>query len=143
MPNRDRSQDYRLEDQIGHLLRRANQRHTGIFSARMPDDLTPTRFAAMARLFERGPLSQNELGRLTAMDVATIKGVVDRLKKRDLVASEKDPGDARRQIISLTEQGLALMRSVLQDARTITRETLRPLSAEESRTLVSLLKRIS
>jgi len=30
-------------------------------------------------LTETGPCSQNLLGRLTAMDVATIKGVIDRL----------------------------------------------------------------
>lgn len=143
MPKGGTSLDYKLEDQIGHLLRRANQRHTGIFAAHMPDDLTPTRFAAMARLYERGALSQNELGRLTAMDVATIKGVVDRLRQRSLVFSEKDKTDARRQIISLTEKGRALMENVLQEARAISRETVKPLSAEESRTLISLLKRIS
>jgi len=42
----------------------------------MRSDLTPTRFAAMAKLLEHGSLSQNELGRMTAMDIATIKGVV-------------------------------------------------------------------
>lgn len=134
---------YVLEDQIGHLLRRANQRHTGIFSARMPDELTPTRFAAMARLRERGPLSQNELGRLTAMDVATIKGVVDRLRDRGLVDSSRDSADARRQIISLTEKGATLMDSVMGEARKISRETVEPLDREESRQLLALLRKIS
>lgn len=134
---------YLLDEQIGHVLRRAHQRHTGIFSAAMPDDLTPTRFAAMARLRELGALSQNELGRLTAMDVATIKGVVDRLRQRGLVTSTRDSADARRQIISLTEKGRALMEEVLPVARKISRDTVKPLSAAESRKLLQLLKRIS
>jgi Transcriptional regulators len=72
---------YQLSTQVGFNLRRANQRHVAIF-ARHVDGLTPTQFAALARLFEQGPLSQNRLGRETAMDSATIKGVVGRLKAK-------------------------------------------------------------
>jgi len=59
----DLQKEYRLNDQIGHILRRAHQRHTVIFAGLMPEGLTPTRFAAMAKLLEAGTLSQNELGR--------------------------------------------------------------------------------
>ena len=69
---------YSLKAQVGFNLRRANQRHVAIF-ARHVDGLTPTQFAALAKLHELGSLSQNKLGRLTAMDSATIKGVVERL----------------------------------------------------------------
>ena len=96
---------YILEDQIGHILRKVSQRHGCIFSDHMPSDLTLTRFAAMAKLLERGPLSQNELGRLTAMDVATIKGVVDRLRQRKLVTSKKDPDDASVSLLNLRRRG--------------------------------------
>ena len=41
--------DYRLQDQIGFLLRKAHQRHVSIFAAHMPD-LTPPQFAALAKL---------------------------------------------------------------------------------------------
>ena len=37
-----KGKDYMLEEQIGHLLRKANQRHTLIFASEMKDiDLTP------------------------------------------------------------------------------------------------------
>ena len=48
----------------------------------MIEDLTPTQWAALAKLRELGDCSQNHLGRLTAMDAATIKEVVDRLTVR-------------------------------------------------------------
>src|SRR5579871_5825769 len=70
---------YLLENQAGFILRQVNQRHSGIFSRLMGNDLTPTQWAALAKLKEIGPCSQNLLGRLTAMDAATIKGVIDRL----------------------------------------------------------------
>lgn len=135
--------DYVLDHQVGFLLRRANQRHTGIFSRLMPEGVTPTRFAALVKLHEHGAVSQNRLGRLTAMDVATIKGVVDRLRDRGLVTSTRDTEDARRQLVSLTEAGRALVVGMLPVARDVTRETTAPLSPAEARMLEELLAKIS
>ncbi len=133
---------YILENQIGHILRKVSQRHSGIFSSQMPTDLTPTRFAAMAKLYECGPLSQNELGRLTAMDVATIKGVVDRLRVRKLVDSKKDPTDARRQLIKLTAKGESLIETAIPSAMKVTKQTVDPLSQVESKQLIKLLNKM-
>ena len=82
----DSSDSYVLERQVGFVMRRAVQRHIAIFSSLIPE-MTPTQFAALAKLCELGQTSQNELGRLTSMDVATVKGVVDRLRARDLVTA--------------------------------------------------------
>src|SRR5580692_2583797 len=96
---------YVLNEQIGFLLRVAMQRHTAIFTSRMIEDLTQTQFAALAKLLEVGPCSQNHLGRLIYLDAATIKGVVDRLRVRRLVATGHDPLDRRRRAIMLTAAG--------------------------------------
>ena len=133
---------YILEDQIGHVLRKVSQRHTSIFSSVMPTELTPTRFAAMAKLWELGPLSQNELGRLTAMDIATIKGVVDRLRVRNLVESERDPNDARRQLIKLTSKGEEVIKKAIPDALEVTRLTVDALTQAETKQLLELLLKL-
>ena len=72
---RAQGERYILDDQVGFLLRQAQQRHTTIFAAEMIESLTPTQWAALAKLREVGDCSQNHLGRLTAMDAATIKGL--------------------------------------------------------------------
>jgi len=133
---------YILDNQVGHLLRKVNQRHTGIFANVMRSDLTPTRFAAMAKLLEHGSLSQNELGRMTAMDIATIKGVVDRLRERKLVKSRKAPTDGRRQVISLTQKGTEMMQDAIPDASEVTAQTVEPLTKSEATQLVKLLRKI-
>ena len=84
---------YVLDRQVGFVLRQVSQRHAALFTARMNDDITPTQWAALAKLYEVGPTWQNLLGRMTAMDVATIKGVVDRLMKRGFVRSTTDDAD--------------------------------------------------
>jgi MarR family transcriptional regulator, lower aerobic nicotinate degradation pathway regulator len=133
---------YLLDEQVGFLLRQASQRHTAIFAARMIEDLTPTQWAALARLNERGPCSQNLLGRLTAMDGATIKGVVDRLVSRGLAETRSDPHDSRRLTIALTGVGRALVERASRAAREITETTLAPLSASERRQIVRLLGKL-
>jgi hypothetical protein len=77
-------------------LRVALQRHTAIFTTRMVEGLTQTQFAALAKLAEAGPCSQNHLGRLIYLDAATIKGAVDRLGARGFLTALNDPNDRRR-----------------------------------------------
>lgn len=133
---------YVLDAQVGFLLRQVMQRHTIIFGARMGEDLTATQWAALAKLAEKGPCSQNLLGRHTAMDAATIKGVVDRLVKRGLVETRPDPEDGRRLVVALTTTGAALTQKSIPAALDITEQTLAPLDAEERAQLVSLLERL-
>ncbi len=132
---------YRLDDQVGHLLRRANQRHLAIYGRAIPE-LTPMQFATLAKLHEAGALSQNALGRLTAMDAATVKGVVDRLRKSAHVQTENDKTDRRRTIVSLTPEGRALVESLFARAHEISRETLSPLDTTEQAMFLHLLRKM-
>ncbi len=133
--------DYRLDEQIGFTLRRVNQRHLAIFSQLMPD-LTPTQFAALAKLIEVGEVSQNELGRLIAMDAATIKGVADRLIRRGLLNARRNPDDSRRKLLCANIAGQALYNQVVTTALRISEKTLSPLNAEEKDQFLNLLQRL-
>lgn len=133
---------YRLDDQIGYVLRRVTQRHLAIFAAAIPE-VTTTQFAVLARLAEIGPQSQNHLGRETAMDAATIKGVVDRLAKLGLVATNSDPADRRRLTVSLTEAGERLFADRMPTALSVSAETVSPLTPDEARLLKELLLRLT
>lgn len=133
---------YRLDDQVGHLLRRASQRHLSIYGQAI-SELTPMQFATLAKLAEAGALSQNALGRLTAMDAATIKGVVDRLKKHGLVQTENDKTDRRRTIVSLTSGGRNLLGGLLGVAQNISEETLKPLTDSEQAIFLHLLRKLT
>ena len=133
---------YILDEQIGFILRQVSQRHATIFAREIGINLTPTQWAALSKLVETGPCSQNLLGRLTSMDVATIKGVIDRLTARGLTETSSDPDDGRRLLVSLTRAGQQLAEKAAPNAFAITRETLAPLDAEERATFVALLSRL-
>ena len=134
---------YVLERQVGHLLRRAHQRHSAIFQEHIGNaQLTPLQFAALIKLRDLGEVSQNQLGRLIAMDAATMQGVIKRLAARGLIRRRPDPDDRRRLILSLAPEGRALADGTLAAAAEITRLTLEPLSPDEQRDFLALLARI-
>lgn len=136
-------EEYEVTEQIGHLLRRAHQRASALFQTTLDDPaLTPTQFAALMKLADGGPLSQNHLGRLTAMDPATIQGVIRRLEERGLIERRGDPTDRRRTLLAPSVAGRALAARLVPSAREISRRTLEPLTPAERRVLIDLLARI-
>ena len=140
----NKSDKYILESQVGHLLRCAHQRHTAIFQRRIGDrHLTPVQFAALVKLYDLGEVSQNQLGRNTAMDASTMQGVIKRLALRGLIERKADPNDRRRLLLNLSEEGKKVVELAIPSGRIITNSTLSPLSDDEKKTLVTLLKKIS
>ncbi len=134
---------YRLEEQVGHMLRRAHQRASAVFQDRIGDSqITPTQFAALAKLLDEGETSQNQLGRLTAMDPATIQGVCRRLVERGLVETRQDPDDRRRALWQLTAKGRELIEGLLADGFAISAAILEPLSEAERARFLALLARL-
>ncbi|KJC35631.1 hypothetical protein UP09_30860 [Bradyrhizobium sp. LTSP885] len=143
-PARRLASSYRLEDQVGFLLRRAYQRASSNLVEQIGSyDLTAPQYATLARLYERGPLSQNLLGRLVAMEPANIRDVVLRLKKRRLVATRRDPTDKRLILIDLTAAGVALVEQLIPIEIECTAKTLAPLKAGQKELLYQLLSQLA
>ncbi len=136
--------NYLLEQQIGHILRRAHQRASAIFKANFAGHvLTPTQFAALVKIADAGEVSQNLLGRLTAMDPATMKGVIGRLHGRRLIARKADASDRRRTLWSLTVTGGRLLGEAIEAGLETSSQTLAPLNPKERKTLQKLLSRLT
>jgi len=135
---------YELSDQIGHLLRRAYQRHTAIFQRRISDlDVTAIQFAVLVAIRDGGILPLTRVGAATAIDPATLRGVISRLSERDLITSQHDEEDRRQRLVSLTPAGRDLVDRLLPDAMEITRETLSPLNPAEILAVGFLLKKLT
>lgn len=135
--------DFSVEEQAGFLLRRAYQRAAENLARAIGEGVTAPQFAVLARLYERGALSQNRLGRLVDMEPATIHGVIRRLRKAGLLETRSDPEDGRRMLVSLTAAGLERMAVLVPLSRKADAKTVAPLTADERATLLSLLKRVA
>ena len=139
----ERAAAYVLDDQVGFLLRCAHQRASEIFNAVMGRfAVTPTQFAALAKLHDLGSVSQNQLGRHTRMDPATISGVIGRLIARGLVRQSPDARDARLVLLRLTPAGRAAVLEMKAAAAEVSRRTLEPLEPGDVEALLQALIKI-
>jgi DNA-binding MarR family transcriptional regulator len=134
---------YVLEHQVGFLLRCAHQRASEVFHSVMaPFAITPTQFAALAKIDDLGSVSQNRLGRLTAMDPATISGVVGRLIARGFVRPSPDRKDARLLRLALTPAGRSAVLQMKAVGAEVSRRTLAPLRPGQCDALLRALAEI-
>ncbi len=135
--------DFKLDDQIGHLLRLAYQSASAHLAKRLlPYDLKPQQFATLLRLQELGPTAQNRLGEAVGMPRANIHKMVERLSARDLVKVEADPADGRRRVVDLTGNGRSLISKLIPLDEASTEDALAPLNSDERETLYRLLRRL-
>lgn len=134
---------YRYSEQVGHLLRKAYQRHMSIFQQNVGESqLTAVQFITLCALRDNGPSSQTDLVAATAVDQATIRGIVERLKARDLVVLGHDAQDKRKVIVHLSEAGRVAVQQTVPRAAQISELTLSNLNPAERIAMTFLLQKM-
>lgn len=137
-------QGYDFSEQVGHLLRRAYQRHTAIFQRHSCDrQLTAIQFVTLCTVMERGPSSLTEIVNATAIDPATIRGVIKRLKAREWITLTTDPADQRKVMVVITPEGEALVETMIPVAKEISDRTMGSLNPAERIALLHLLEKMN
>ncbi|MFF6914108.1 MarR family transcriptional regulator [Streptomyces sp. NPDC012466] len=99
-------------------------------------------YAVLASLEEFGPASQAELSRRSGIFRSDMVGVLNELAGRDLVERAPDPGDRRRNVVTISPRGrrhLCRLDEALDDLHDT---LLAPLSPAERDQFVQLLTRV-
>ena len=99
-------------------------------------------FAVLSTLDESGPLSQADIGRVLGLDRNNVNGIVVRLEGLGFVSRAPDPGDRRRNVVTITPTGRARFAELLGYADAVQAELLAALSAEERESLIRLLGKV-
>ncbi len=109
--------DFRLENVMSHLLRRAHFAAEDIFAKEFAAEaITPRQKAALIAIYQRPGINQNELSALLFMDRNTVAELVSRLAARALVKRRPSPEDRRAFQLFLAPDGAALLdRVILRD----------------------------
>ena len=135
---------YEVSEQIGHLLRKAYQRHLFIFGRSIDDpQLTAVQFAVLSASRKLGPSSMSDLGKATAIDAATVRGIIERLRARDLIELRTNRDDRRKVTVQLTQAGEELVEGVTPVARRISELTMSDLNDAERVAVLYLLRKLS
>ena len=138
------SAQFQFSEQIGHLLRRAYQRHVSIFQKAVPDaHLTAAQFVVLCTLRDSPNCDVADVAKATAIDEVSVRGILERLKWRELINARHEPGDTRHLDLSLTPAGATLVHDTVPFARQISEETFSDLTSDERSQLLNLLRRIS
>lgn len=132
-----------LSRRLGFMLVRASAGMTRLGAETLaPLGIDGRHYGVLAALAELGPVSQQALADIFAVDRSTMVGFVDELERKGHVRRGKNPSDRRAYALELTESGTAVQREAARLLEGCERHYLEPLSAAERRLLLELLGRL-
>jgi DNA-binding MarR family transcriptional regulator len=99
-------------------------------------------FAVLTSLAEQGAASQAALGRRLWIDRSDLHALLTELDRDGLVARVRDPEDRRRNVVTLTTTGKALLKRLDKRVDAAQAALLEPLTAGERREVMRLLERV-
>jgi DNA-binding MarR family transcriptional regulator len=101
--------------------------------------VSPSQFKVLRALGESGPLCQNQLADLIAVDPRNVVPLIDSLAARGLLAREVDTADRRRRVLTLTAGGQQLAADLASIAAELEHDFLSPLTAADQQALRQML----
>ena len=99
-------------------------------------------FSVLATLDDLGSLAQHEIADRLGINRSHLVRYVDELESREAVRRERDPGDRRRQVVSLTPAGRTLLAELQTPIDEVQERFLAVLSEDERAVLMELLVRL-
>ena len=123
-----------------YMMRVSNKIHRTSADHLAKYDLTAAQFDVLAHLSVKEGISQQALSERLLVTKGNVCGLIDRMESRGLVSRCSHPEDRRLNLLHLTEAGRALADRVVPAHEEFLRQQMQHLSAEEQRTLYSLLR---
>ncbi|MBD5771948.1 winged helix-turn-helix transcriptional regulator [Marinomonas sp. SM2066] len=105
-------------------------------------NLTAPQFITLCTIQSMVSCSITDIVSATAVDQATMRGVIDRLKSKGWVYLSEDLKDRRKVMISLSVAGAELLKKMIPCAKDITEATMSDLNPAERLALIFLLKKM-
>jgi MarR family transcriptional regulator, lower aerobic nicotinate degradation pathway regulator len=99
-------------------------------------------YRILASLHEFGVSSQIDLARRSGMDRSDVVAAINELVAEGQVERTPDPGDRRRNVVSITKSGERQLRRLDRAIDRVQEELLEPLGPDDRQTLVGLLSRL-
>ncbi|WP_323089430.1 MarR family transcriptional regulator [Allobaculum sp. JKK-2023] len=114
-------------------------------NAMRKQDLTFTQVSALLTLlnFPEQKATLKELEKALHVAQSTTVGIVNRLEHKGLVNSFGDPSDRRIKLVQITPEGKQCCRQAQDNMKETEASLLSPLTKEEQKTFISLLRKVS
>lgn len=133
----------RVVEQPTWLLSRANARAQSLLADGFATEgVRGYQFRLLAAIDEFGPSSQADLGRHTGIDRSDVVAALDDLVNRRLARRQQDETDRRRNIVTLTKGGRAMLHRLDAVLSEVQEAVLEPLTNEDRIMLLGFLRRL-
>jgi len=108
-----------------------------------PTGLMPQHQAVLSLLTEGTCTTQGQIAERLNYDASQVVDFLDDLEQRGLVTRRRDPADRRRHIVTVTPEGHEKLQELTTLTKSVEKDFLAPLDADERRTLHDLLLRLA
>ena len=129
----------------GHLIRRLHQQSTYLFAERTQAagfDITAVQYAALEAVHDTPGKDQAFVAETIGYDRATIGGVIERLEKKGWLLRVVSDRDRRARALSLTTEGLRVLRALQPVVHALQKDILAPLSGADQARFIALAQRV-
>lgn len=132
-----------LASYLPYLLNRAGARIATAFGEEIrPLGATLQIWRVLAALREQDGRRMGDLSATTSIDVSTLTRLVDNMEKKDLVARQRDPQDARAVVLNVAPAGRRLTARILPIAERYEKVALQGFDPAEAEQLKAALRRL-
>lgn len=132
-----------LETTLGHLIRRAQQVHSGLWTTEFGGEITGPQYAVLSVLARRPSLDQRSAGRLASLDKSSAADVMARLQRKGWLGRDRSSPDSRRNVVALTSVARTALRYITPRVRVVQDRLLQSLSDGERRWFTPVLARVA
>jgi DNA-binding MarR family transcriptional regulator len=128
-----------LNDQPGHLIRRAHQISVSVFYETLGRDVTPVQYAVMRTLQDKPGIDQVTLAQQVALDTSSTADIAARLEGKGWITRKLLARGQRE--LRLTAEGELLLAKMVPGMQQMQHALLGMLSEEERREFLQLLSK--
>lgn len=127
----------------GYLVRRAQQRHSRLWTHEFGTDLTGPQYAVVCAVGARASLDQRTVGDRASLDKSSTADVVARMQSQGWLRLMPDPRDGRRTTVELTPLARTALPEVTRRAALVQAALLEPVAPQRRAGFVASLRTVA
>jgi DNA-binding MarR family transcriptional regulator len=131
-----------VDSYLAYLLARTSRLISAEFHAELAIRQVPTMHWRVLVTLHDGPMHVTSLAHIVLERQPTMSRIIDRMEKLDLVRRKPDVADRRSILVSITEEGMRVVKPLLTLAKQHEQDVLAPLGEKNAKVLVEVLKKL-